>query len=428
MPQLHHKFKRHASERGKSAGVASYFAQKDKGKPLFPLSRPQKSELRRERDAALAAPAPGVAGCLGKTTKSDYKGPSAGTLDAAKRQASRYDLQDVARRLLPGQRVANCMRARVSKGDGAGGFSGVQVLRSESGGCHFGGLQVCGSVWTCPVCAIKISEHRRVELVDGVTSWRSSGGVVSLLTLTAPHWEGSDLVQLLAAQALALKRFWADRHVVRVFRSLGVVGRVRAMEVTHGANGWHPHYHILIFAAASGRLEDVALLSERWAHCCVLGDLGRPSLAHGLRLHDGTYAAAYATKWGIEHELTKGHLKHSRGGKSPFDLLRSSQVGDLDAGRLYQVYASAFKGRRQLFWTRGLRSLLGLGVELDDQAAAELAAPAELVGSLTLDQWRYFVRLGLRGALLAEAAISWDSVIERWRWPFMSRPGESVDW
>ena len=428
MLQLHHKSRRSAIQRGKSAGVASYFAQKDKGKPLFPHSRPAKSGARRERDAALAAPAPGVAGCLGKTTKSDYKGPSAGILEAAKRQASRYDLQDVARKLLPGQRVANCMRSRVSKGDGAGGFNGVHVMRSQSGGCHYAGLQVCGSVWTCPVCAVKISEHRRLELVDGVAAWRNSGGVVSLLTLTAPHWHGSDLVQLLAAQALALKRFWADRHVVRCLKALGAVGRVRAMEVTHGAHGWHPHYHILIFSAAAGALCDVALLSERWAHCCVLGDLGRPSLAHGLRLHDGAYAAAYASKWGIEHELTKGHIKHSRGGKTPFDLLRAAALGDRESGRLFQVYASAFKGRRQLFWTKGLRAVLGLGVELDDQEAAELTAPSQLVGSLTWHQWRYFVRLGLRGALLAEASVSWDAVIERWRWPFMSRLDESADW
>ena len=29
---------------------------------------------------------------------------------------------------------------------------------------------------------------------------------------------------------------------------LGKVGHVTATEVTHGSNGWHPHYHILLFS------------------------------------------------------------------------------------------------------------------------------------------------------------------------------------
>ena len=417
MQQLHHKSRYHQIAEGKSRGVASFFAAKAAGNPLFPVYAKAARAGRPAGDAALAAPGltPG-AGPLGKITKSDYKKSA----DAGKRQAGRYDLQDVARRLLPGARVSNCSRSRLSAAPVDGQTPGVHVLRSDSGGCHFSGLQVCGSVWVCPVCAAKISEHRRLELVQGVQHWRDGGGVVSMLTLTAPHWIGSDLVALLASQALALKRFWADRRVRLVFESMGVVGRVRALEPTHGANGWHPHYHILLFGASAGSIEHCGELYERWAHCCELAGLARPSPQHGVRLHDGTYAAAYASKWGIEHELTKGHIKTSRCGRTPFDLLRSAQTGDVQAGALFKVYARAFKGKRQLFWTKGLRALLGLGVELDDQDAAELTAPSELVGRLTYDQWSYFCKSHLRGQLLAAAAVSWSTVIDRWPQVFFS--------
>jgi hypothetical protein len=415
--QLHHKSRYHQIAQGKSRGVSSYFAAQDAGKPLFPIA-PRVSGTRRAGDASLLAPAPvGDRAPLGKITKSDYKDVSA----ASKRQSGRYDLQDVARRLLPGSRVANCSRSRLSAAPVDGQHPGVHVVRSESGGCHYSGLQVCGSVWVCPVCAAKISEHRRLDLVQGVQRWRDGGGVVSMLTLTAPHWIGSDLVALLASQSLALKRFWADRRVRAVLSSMGVVGRVRALEPTHGLNGWHPHYHILVFGARLGDADDCYELYQRWAHCCELAGLARPSESHGLRLHDGTYAAAYASKWGIEHELTKGHIKVSKAGATPFDLVRRAQTGDVEAGRLFAVYASAFKGRRQLGWTKGLRALLGLGVELDDQDAAELTQPGELVGRLTYDQWSHICRAHERGALLAAAAISWQTVLDRWPAIFGSR-------
>jgi len=425
MSVLHHKVRRAAIAHGKALGVASFFAT-DKGKPLFPPVGHPVGAARQQRDARLRAPAADDRITLGRDAKSNYTGASGAEnprgfeqKSAAARQASRYDLQDVARRLLPGSRVSNCQRLRAAGGVGHDKADGVHVLRSASGGCHFTGLQTCGSVWVCPVCAAKISEHRRIDVATGIQRWRDHGGVVSLLTLTAPHWVGDDLVRLLKSQALALTRFWSDRHVRRIFVDLGVVGQVRALELTYGANGWHPHYHCLVFGERMPELDQLVELYERWAHCCVKAGLGAPSAAHGLRWDDGSYADKYVSKWGLEHEVTKGHIKQSKGGQSPFDFLRAAQQGDRQAGDLFKVYAAAFKGKRQLFYSRGLRVLLGLGAELTDAEAVEQAAPGELVGRLTWEQWRYFCRLGLRGRVLEVAAVGgWSAVVERWRWPF----------
>ena len=32
-------------------------------------------------------------------------------------------------------------------------------------------------------------------------------------------------------------------------------------------------------------------------------------MQHGLDIRDGTYAQEYISKWGLESELTKGHIK-----------------------------------------------------------------------------------------------------------------------
>ena len=98
----------------------------------------------------------------------------------------------------------------------------VQVWKSkEHGTASYGGLQTCGSVWTCPVCAAKIAERRRVELLDAMELHKAQGGAVFLLTLTTPHQRGDVLAELLDQQGKALQSFLRDRKVKEVFRRWG---------------------------------------------------------------------------------------------------------------------------------------------------------------------------------------------------------------
>lgn len=94
----------------------------------------------------------------------------------------RFALQGTARRLLPRERVARCLRAVLPGG------TRVDVLQdAEHGGAHYGGLQVCGSVHACPVCAAKIGERRRAELEGAIAAHRAIGGGVLLVTYTVAH-------------------------------------------------------------------------------------------------------------------------------------------------------------------------------------------------------------------------------------------------
>ena len=54
------------------------------------------------------------------------------------------------------------------------------------------------------------------------------------------------------------------------------IGQIRALEVTHGRlrrvnNGWHPHYHVLLFAAAG---LDLAAFQDRLAMRWMLESVG----------------------------------------------------------------------------------------------------------------------------------------------------------
>jgi hypothetical protein len=341
----------------------------------------------------------------------------------------RFALQSVSREILPEFRVCHCMRKPQQ------GHQGVEVRQSiATGRAFFAGLQTCGSVWVDPVCSSKISESRRKELQAAIDAHVAQGGAVALLTLTCPHNRGDALESLLTRQGKALKRFWETRQAKELLKALGVVGHVRAWEITHGwlretDNGWHPHFHILLFLSAphDGGLDQfVNWAYALWAQSCERAGLGLPSERHGVTLQDGEKAGEYVAKMGLEapaqgleaarasggwtasHELTKGHSKRAKNadGGTPFDMLRAQLLGsDPRARELFREFAFATKGRRQLVWSRGLRERLGLGVAPSDEAIAGDVDPLSIhLSQLTREQWAQVLRLDARGELLEVAS------------------------
>lgn len=323
----------------------------------------------------------------------------------------RFALQSAARKLLPESRTAKCLRLRQGNSD-------IGVLQSkEHGTCSYKGLQTCGSVWACPVCAAKISERRRIEIKAAIEQHVANGGGVYLLTLTNPHHFGDKLAELLIGQAKALSYFNGDRASRKVFAGMECIGQIRATEVTQGRlrrvnNGWHPHYHIVLFAARSLDLEALqALLSVRWISACTKAGLKAPSLDHGVRLDSGEFAAAYASKWGLESEITKGHIKKSKDGESPFDLLRAYLAdGDKQAGALFREFAECFKGKRQLLWSPGLKKRFKIGEMSDEELANKQDDKALLLGTVTVEQWRYILKKEARSLVLELAEQGWEAV------------------
>ena len=261
---------------------------------------------------------------------------------------------------------------------------------------------------------------------------RSGAGQVLLLTLTTPHQKVDKLSELLDNQSKALKRFWSDRSVIAVFREMGTIGHVRALEVTHGRkspsnNGWHPHYHCLMFAGSgvdlsrfnAPQMKDWQVrLYLRWAACCLKSGLGEPSYAHGLKLDDGTKAGNYAAKWGLEDEMTKGHTKKALHGETPFDFLRAylADPTDKQAAALFAEFSETFKGKRQLSWSRGLKAMFAIEETSDEELSTKVEESAVLLGLLTVDQWRDVLRVDGRATVLEIAARSGWHEVQRYLW------------
>ncbi|MEI2802149.1 MAG: protein rep [Trichococcus flocculiformis] len=344
----------------------------------------------------------------------------------------RWALHSVAQHVLrrTEHRIRGCCRWMLKSKEK--GRSAVQVYRSfEHGSCSYGGLQTCGSVWCCPVCAAKITERRRVELKQAIGIHEERGGGVVLLTLTHPHTKTDRLADLLVAEQKAMTRFFGSRAGVGLMASMGRVGHVRGWEVTHGRkrgpgrdNGWHPHFHILLFLKQPLGVDERLVFEnsayELWLRVCQKAGLGLPSRRYGVRLDDGSKAAEYAAKfgleeprWGLDAEMTKAHVKRVKDGEGPFDLLRSVLCEkDRTAPALFREYADSFKGKRQLVWSRGLRDFLNLRNDIsDEELAAEIDDHAELLGQLTILQWRLILFFDVRGELLQVAQAGWEAVL-----------------
>jgi hypothetical protein len=248
----------------------------------------------------------------------------------------------------------------------------------------FSGLQTCGNVWLCPCCSPAISETRKGEM-NRLLAWaRAEGHVPVMVTLTARHGVKDRLWDLLEAMKTA-KQKWRRHRRYRKIEHL-IVGSVTATEITFGAHGWHPHFHIILIVrdqkstdANWAAIEGLERLREAWTG--VLPRVGLSGNGAAFDLQGAESVGDYITKWGAAEEIVMGSSKQGRGGKSrsPLELLADScDADDEDASAAWREYADAFisKRRNQLVWSPGLKADCGVA-ETSDEEAAEEGAKAE---------------------------------------------------
>ena len=301
-------------------------------------------------------------------------------------RAERYALKSVVNAIFPKSQTAKCYRLKIPNQQ-------VQILKApDYNKAHYSGLTRCSSVWWCPLCAAKISERRRAELVAAVAVAKSMGWQVLLMTLTVPHGLGDDVKLILDQMLNAWRKMTTSRAGKALKAMLGIEGTIRGLEVTDGDNGFHPHFHVLVFAQPTFTVNSFqAGYLPLWQDACVKAGLPRPSDERGLKVDDGAKADKYVTKWGLEEEMTKGHTKtsKSKSGMTPWDMLRDVLKNDSQRSRArFAIYATAFKGRRQLYWSNGLKARLGVTETTDEELNAIEEEHAAVLAELTDNDWR----------------------------------------
>jgi len=383
----------------------------------------------RPAPAPLKAPARAFLGMKGFSVHQGVRerGKKGRPLDP-RTNKKRFKIQRVTRNLLRGERIVTRNGKERDRWAVVGcnmNMLGdvVGIYRAVDGGdARYAGVVTCGSVWTCPVCAGRIAEERRLEIQLAIRKHVAQAGAVYLMTLTAPHTRELPLETFLTLFRDALKRFKNCKTYKRISTRYARVGSVRSLEVTWGENGWHPHTHDLVFAGP-GLLDDyhaIEELRQEWVRICIKVELGDNSkrndmLAHGFDLRGGDYAADYVAKfgrqpeldeWGISDELTRSHSKTgSRAGHmTPFALLIACERGDAHAGELFVKYAHAFEHERMLYWSPKLKARFGINEATDEDLARAPLPREERIAELDGDQWRLVVSREARGELLFWAA------------------------
>lgn len=249
---------------------------------------------------------------------------------------------------------------------------GVDVMMStydESGQkrASYNGLQTCGLVWQCPACAARISETRRRQVNTGLEWAKAQGHRIVMLTLTARHGEDDNLKDLLSGMKEAKRAFHQHRRWKKI--KPDVVAMLTATEVTHGKNGWHPHFHVVVIVRSAEAEAALADLGDTWRASLRGQDLDGADAAFDCQ--NATAAGKYVSKWGAGEELTLSGKKRAKGkGQTPLNLLEAHKAGNEDAGDLWLEYVAAFHRRTQL---DGLAKLVRMSgqEELTDAEAAQ---------------------------------------------------------
>ena len=250
------------------------------------------------------------------------------------------------------------------------------VLVRTGDRASWSGLVTCGSVWACVPCATRIQLERSREVSLLVERARAAGLSASLCTFTVRHGLGHELRDMRRGLMDAWSSF-QRRAVWLNARKRHSVETVRAVEVKYGANGWHPHIHVLMLSTATA--DELATMqiqfSDVWREVVVL-KLGRahePDDEHGCVITPA-HSAEYLTKMGLEVAYSASKMRGAS--RTPFELLSDASRGDTRSRALFVAYTRAMKGARQLEWSRGLRDRFGLG-ETSDEALVERITEAE---------------------------------------------------
>lgn len=280
---------------------------------------------------------------------------------------------------------------------------------------HYSNLATCGSVWACPLCCSLIQQRRRPELTR-LVSWAYENDYrPAMATFTFPHTAFDSLAELKAAQKAAFVKLRSGKAWMKFKERCGFGGLVRSLEVTHGKNGWHPHTHELWLIKHLTPTQEAAFLAdlrERWMKCCVAAGLLDPNdeaklfhfQLHSVDVRFGAQDSDYLAKqdssraWGVDREIVTSSSKAGRAkGVHPHEFLIRREKGD---AMRYLEYVHAMAGSRQLYWSPGLKKLVGVDDIDDEVLALETNEKADLLGSLSADEWAVVRHKRLRSQLL----------------------------
>ncbi len=335
------------------------------------------------------------------------------------RSRARRDVRYVQLELLNSlstlRRLHGCLNGRASADHG------VSIVR-KGPRAHFRNVRTCASVHACPCCASKIRNGRAGEIEQAVTAHLAAGGGVLFATFTLPHDVGDRLAALLRAVTTAYTAMVSGAAASAERTLYGVEGSIRALEVNHGPNGWHPHHHVLFLTARPLRYKARKAFERsmwlRWRHQIVKAGYRPPSAQNGCDVRPvwgaagiADYTAKVYDERRVGLELARSDLKSGRftEHRSAWAVLGDLAAhGDVEDLALWWEYERATKGQRAVRWSKGLKARYGVQLVTDAAHAAEEVGGV-VVAVISGELWPAVCRMrGARLGLLRMAEVDDD--------------------
>lgn len=246
------------------------------------------------------------------------------------------------------------------------------------------GVQTCGSIWACPICAHRIATQRGKEIAKIIDFMTEGGNVAIMVTNTARHGHQYTLKLFKDRFKAAHRMFVQSKRWRDLKAKFGIEHSIKAVEGTWGIeNGWHYHQHSILFLnadklkASSATVFDVWVIAARrlWLEClekCGLDGIGE--IAFDVQA-DHDVKDTYLAKLGLEsetanldYEASAGHNK-TGGGAKIWQILEKSWEGDTQAAALYLEWVEAMSGDQWITMSDGLKELCGVDDMSDEDAA-----------------------------------------------------------
>lgn len=315
------------------------------------------------------------------------------------RSDDRWDLLQVLWNVSSMERLRSCRRRLL--GD-------ELAIKNNGEAAYYSGAETCGSIHACPCCQANIRNARADHVAAAAAKWDRMGNTILMATFTPRHHKGLRLEDGLAGQGLyslvtqSFRKILGGNRWYRMKRLAKVAFMVRALEVTEGKNGWHPHLHVLFFIegdlGAEGLARFTRYLKDTWAAEIVKAGFDAPSEAHGVTVEicrsaeeAGQYIAKTQEGKHVGNEMTRQDLKTARDEhRTPLQILRDFRdTGDKADLALWYEYERASKGRKAITGLSHIYKLLGDDVvEQSDEALAAAEVGGDEVARLSKDVWR----------------------------------------
>lgn len=269
----------------------------------------------------------------------------------------------------------------------------------------------CNSVWACPIDRFKIMSVRTNEIINISKGEQSKGKYMAFLTLTKKHKKHTSLDEL----QYFIKSFNKDFREITAITSIkneketSGFRYIKAFETMYNSvNGFHPHFHLILFADSRQSLDRIAKkIINAWLNKCPGTIKENQKLIQVFDNYDEELEK-YISKMNMALELT--NLYSNKTGKyfsiNPLDALNMLLIKDFsifseyELKKVYNEYIYVTKGIRSITYSKGLKSDYKIIDKTDEEICSDDSELKNHIVKISYSLYSRLVRINATHELL----------------------------